>query len=296
MIDINQIIVTFITTIGTIVTGWLGYKASVHAKKQTKSNNENNEVTVINRWKTIWLVTFLCFGAATVVAYFIYFNKDLVKDKKIIAANKQLVQLINKGISDSKEYVIPTISMNVTLDSVGDHLEADISLVYNVLQIDTPKRTDKTFDDFYRLTRKGAEIIDLSGSDTISENPSGWNFQYTTEPGVCRTTSSHFKVKYPNSLATWKPLFFDSLTAHQEVFDYNNGAKDIIGEVLIVVSSSTLDFQKSSQTDAAYGLPNKKPEYILPFFSKTKESHSTIVARYNALLPEQHAQLKVQWK
>lgn len=316
MNDIIIAVIGSLTTILTaIITGLLAKKEIKQREdlipKETISEEKKRSIQHLNKstlWKMISVVAFFI-GIIFTVSFISIKHKWDVKnaiEKVNFGYNKLIETGINK--SDGNPYILPAILMNAELeritDSSGSHLEANIFIVYNTVYLKSINKDVRAFDDFWRANR-GGEVINLNGSDKeimTAESPTSkaWNMIYPTNIGDNRMTVSHFKVIYPSNLKDYDSKFFGRLNSNEEEFAYPNSSNDVIGELVIMVSSSSLNFKLSEIHNAAVGSLNdlNPRNWIEPNLFTTiygGKTFSTVVARFRSIDDNDVAKLKVMW-
>lgn len=315
----NEIIIAIIGSITTIlaavITGMFSTREIKDREKlipdQLVSEERLKSFKLTRRiiiWKVLAIVGF--FIGILFAISIISIKSKWETQSTITKVDSNYYRLIQRGIkkTDGDPYIIPNLLVNVNLervkDSIGSHLEAEIYILYNVLYLKKIEKGSRAFDDYWRANR-GGEVFKLNGSDKevmTAESPTSkaWNMIYPANTGDYRITVSHFKVIYPSSLPDYESKFFGKLSGNEEEFAYPNDANDIIGEIVIMVSSSTLNLQLTDIHNAAIGsLKTLDPRvWVDPslFQSSYKgKTYSTVVARFTNVEDKDVAKLKVTW-
>lgn len=304
-------IIGSITTIFTAVITGLFAKAEIDKTEKNIPEKDRNELSKSRKgtiWKIVSLVTFFV-GIIISVSFISIKNKWETKTK-LDEVNKSYNELILKGFSkpDGSPYVMPSIVMNVEIESVpdstGTHLEADYTIIYNTVYLKNITDNKRAFDDGLRSNR-GGEVIELSGSDRqviTAESPTSkaWNTIFPTKTGDNRMTVTRLKVIYPKNIIDYNSKFFGRLNSNEEEFAYPNFANDVIGEVVIIVSSKTLKLKLGELHNAAIGSledlnPSKWIEPSVTSYVVKDKTETTVVVRFPGLGDKEVAKLKVAW-
>lgn len=311
MNDIIIAVLGSVTTILTaIITGLFAKreidKTEKNIPEQIKINYRKSRKSAIR--KIISVVTFF---VGIIIAFLCISIKNRWEtSNKLEQISKVNNELILKAIkkSDGNPYLIPSLVMNVEIeeisDSVGTHLEANYTIIYNTVYLKSITNNKRAFDESFRSNR-GGEVIQLSGSDkqvVTAESPTSkaWNSIFQTNIGDNRMTVTRLKVIYPKDVLDYNSKFFGRLTSKEEEFAYPNYAKDIIGEVVIIVSSKSLKLKLSELHNAAIGSledlnPSKWIEPTVTHYNIKDKIETTIVARFPGLEEMEVAKLKVSW-
>jgi hypothetical protein len=182
--------------------------------------------------------------------------------------------------------------MTVDLNRVGDSMEAHIVMTYDVLYIDTLKKDAAAFTDDYK-TASRERLFDLTGSDTMTKSFENiWKFNFSTHIGLRRIVTSKYALRYFGKNSQTPITFWGNLKKNEEVFQYHNDGLDVIGEIVIPVSSSSLPFVNAQAKQSQ--LPNNSKD-VSVFKPGDSDSLITYVARFYDLKDCENAQLKVVW-
>lgn len=319
----NDIIIAVIGALSTIltaaVTGLFAQKEISQRDTLINTNPPSAEEQQNLRssrkilfWKIFSITAFLVGIIFTVSVILIKKEWEIknVVDKDLAQLQQLVVKKVEKA--GGNPYIIPNILMYVNLEKVTDststHLEADVTFVYNLIYDANinmgKKKDDLAFNEFWSCNR-GDTLVKFNGSDrevifgTSTENKK-WNIIYPATIGDYRTTITHFKSVYPEKLKKYDSKFFGNIEDNEEEFAYPNYDNDIIGKIVIMVSSSTLNLKLADSNNAAVGSLNDlhPRDWVDPLlftsFSGGK-LHSTIVARFDEIQEHDVAKLKVQW-
>ncbi len=310
----NDIIIAVIGSITTILTALItGLFAKGEIAKSENSIPEQDKRELVKSrkntvWKIVSMVTF--FVGIIFTVSFISIRNKWETQSKLDEVNKSYNDLVLKGFSkpDGSPYIIPSLVMNVEIENVPDssgyHLEADYTLIYNTVYLKTITESKRAFDDGLRSNR-GGEVIELSGSDrqvitAESLTSKSWNTIFPAKTGDNRMTVTRLKVIYPKNIIDYNSKFFGRLNSNEEEFAYPNYANDIIGEVVIIVSSKTLKLKLGEIHNAAIGSledlnPYKWIEPSVTNYLVKDKTETAIVARFPGLGDKEVAKLKVAW-
>jgi len=226
--------------------------------------------------------------------YIFYFNKkEPSKEGSFSKISTSTNQLIQYALENTKKaYVIPNILMAVNFEQLSDGTrEADVTITYNIVYIREPD-SNEYFKESYSCV-SGDTLTRFAFSDTATETKDKtWNIVFKAKEGQSKVVMSRFKLRFPNDKISNPSNFWGSLGRKQEIFQYSNDEDDILGEIVIVVSSSSLTFSNpvAAQGHLADKIKTDALTYILEI-----GGHSTSVARFYYLRNDQNAQLRVAW-
>lgn len=294
-----ELVVAIIGACSTIIVGLIG--AYVTLKTQPASPGvQATPVSPAKRRKT-YAVVALAVALAGVVVVLGYLSANQV-DRQLRSYRK----LVTAGLAKNKPYVIPGILMLIQLEkgSDGKTLDSTRHIFYELHTLQETHRDKPGFDEEYH-TKLG--IIDrIPGADKEVQNAKNenldseksWDVYFDSAPGDRRIVLTGAHVLAANPLVKEHDLhMFAGLGPKEDAYCYPNDEDDVIGEVVIVVESKTLDLYLPPGDDAILLHEDKPTRVDAAVYSDPGRSHVhyTAVARFHDLQVKDIAGLKIAW-
>jgi len=296
--EISELTNPIIGAIATGLAGWLTailnkrfkeVRTEIESSPESSSNEIKRFAKNLKIWQIFSVIAFLL--GVVITFYFFYVDNKRTTNEKLSEINSSSNELAKKGLS-KKTYVLPNIVMNVNLNKLKDSMEANITISYSIIYVDTLKN-GIAFNDGYIL-KPGVRFFNLTGSEALDTTATTmWNYDFKVRPGLHKIVTSSYTLRYPNNTSQTSKSFWETLNDSEEVFQYHNDDDDIIGELTIVISSDSLVFRNAQAKQGSLSKPKESTDVRV--FKPGQNTKSTFVARFENLRDHDNAQIKVQW-
>jgi hypothetical protein len=173
--------------------------------------------------------------------------------------SKEGSALLRAALTAGRPYAIPTLVAWVTLDSVGGDssasLQATQRIVYSLQATRTFVDTDNEFEEwFHGITSEIEYLPGVDREEVVDFAPQDkrWYVAFDMNRSEYRSTVTGVLRRYRSGMRTGrKDHAGRQLATREEEFCYPNSG-DVIGELLLVVESSVLEFQAGNTKTRAY--------------------------------------------
>jgi hypothetical protein len=306
----KEVVVALIGAAATVATTLIGAAASIKAKRAP----QRRPGTPTQFWLEGAFIAFSLVAAASIIAFGLRSANasiDLRQATALAPTGRSLLtpyqDLVIAGLKKQKSYVIPSVTMIVKLDRMTDgtqRLQSTTHIIYSIHALSGIGSGTPGFNEFYHSS-SSEDVYYLPGADkerlteSAAKGMKAWDVFFDLPAGGRRTIVTTSSAVYPPGLASGRKVhFFQNVGANEDAFCYPNTDGDVIGEMLFMVESDTLDLHLvPGDTQAAIQRDNSIIDADASVFQEQQGSpkRRVVVARFGQVQARDVAGVKVAW-